>query len=366
MLIETDLTGVPVVVVGVPEEIGPVVRRLERAGAFVSVWDRPEGVGVADVAAAGAGQVSARVAVVVGRARQWLEVRWLRKRCVVLEEPSPGFEGARVLLVGAGPGGAGTMTVDAVRALADADVVLTDRLAAVGDLTRLAPGAEIIDVGKRPGHHAVPQRDIEALLIERAQQGLTVVRLKGGDPYVFGRGSEEVDALVAAGVPVTVVPGVTSAVAVPGEVGIPLTQRGVSHAFTVVSGHVPLSPPQAEALVALRGTIVFLMGVHNLVPLCQALLAAGMAAATPAAVVERGFTPDLRSIVSPLDDLAEEAARAGVSAPAVVVVGEVVRQCEVWARRVSVGEPTTPSSSPVAGERAQRHPASSALRAAAR
>ena len=360
MLIEADLTGVPVVVVGVPGEIGPVVRRFERAGAVVSVWDRPEGVGVAEVAAAGAGDVSARVAVVVGRARQWREVRGLRRRCVILEEPSPEFEGARVLLVGAGPGGAGTMTVDAVRALADADVVLADRLVEVGDLAGLAPGAEIIDVGKRPGHHAVPQRDIEALMIERATRGLTVVRLKGGDPYVFGRGSEEVEALVAAGLPVTVVPGVTSAVAVPGAAGIPVTQREVSHLFTVVSGHVPLTSVQAESLVALGGTIVVLMGVQNLVPLGNALLAAGMDPATPAAVVERGFTPDLRSIVSPLRDLAEEAARAGVSAPAVVVIGEVVRQSDVWDRRVPRATPATPRTNAGPGERAQRHTASSA------
>lgn len=358
MLIETDLTGVPVVVVGVPEEIGRVVRRFERAGAVVSVWDRPAGVGVADVAAAGAEGAGTRIAVVVGQARTWPGVDGLRRRCVVIEEASSGWEGGRALLVGAGPGGAGLMTLDALRALAEADVVLADRLAAVGDLTTLAPRAEVIDVGKRPGHHAVPQRQIEALMIDRAARGLTVVRLKGGDPYVFGRGSEEVDALVAAGIPVTVIPGVTSAVAVPGAVGIPVTQRDVSHTFTVVSGHVPLTPEQAGSLVALRGTIVFLMGVQNLVPLSNALLAAGMDPTMPAAVVERGFTPDQRSVVAGLADLARGGARAGVAPPAVVVVGEVVRQAEVWARRRRHAKPATPASRLGPGQPARRHTAS--------
>jgi uroporphyrin-III C-methyltransferase len=359
MLIETDLTGVPVLVVGVPEETGPVVLRFERAGAVVSVWDQPAGVGVADVAAAGAGEAGARLAVVVGRARGWSETWGLRKRCVVLEEPAPTQDRGRVVLVGAGPGGAGTMTVDAVRALADADLVLADRLAAVGDLAHFAPGAEIIDVGKRPGHHAVPQQQIHTLLVEGAQRGLTVVRLKGGDPYVFGRGSEEVEAAVAAGLPVTVIPGVTSAVAVPGAAGIPVTQRDVSHIFTVVSGHVPLTVEQAESLVTLGGTIVILMGVQNLVPLSTALLAAGLDPHTPAALVERGLTPDMRSVVAPLRHVAGEAARAGVSAPGVIVIGEVVRQSEVWARRGWLGKPATPMGTGGAGERAQRHTATS-------
>ncbi|GAA6526327.1 uroporphyrinogen-III C-methyltransferase [Intrasporangium sp. DVR] len=358
MLIETDLTGVPVVVVGVPSETGPVVERYERCGAVVSVWDQPAAAGVADVAAAGAGHTGARLAVVVGRARSWPETTGLRKRCIVVEEPAASLSRGRVVLVGAGPGGPGTMTVDAVRALADADVVLADRLASVGDLARFAPGAEIVDVGKRPGHHAVPQREIEALMVERAQQGLTVVRLKGGDPYVFGRGSEEVAAAVAAGLPVTVVPGVTSAVAVPGAAGIPVTQREVSHLFTVVSGHAPLTSEQAASLARLGGTIVFLMGVQNLVPLTSALLAAGLDRDTPAAVVERGLTPDMRSLTSPLGRLAEEAAHARVSAPAVIVIGDVVRQSDVWARRLTVREPSTSGTGTGPGERAQRHTAS--------
>jgi len=180
----------------------------------------------------------------------------------------------------------------------------------------------------------VPQDEIERIMVERARAGLTVVRLKGGDPYVFGRGGEEVAAAVEAGLPVTVVPGVSSAVGVPGSAGIPVTHRGVSHVFTVVSGHVPLEAHQARALAGLGGTVVFLMGMHNLVPLTTALVRAGLAADTPAAVVERGFTPDQRSIVGSLATLPDLAARAGATSPSVIVVGEVVRQSAVWARRV--------------------------------
>ncbi|BDZ56164.1 hypothetical protein GCM10025870_32370 [Agromyces marinus] len=145
----------------------------------------------------------------------------------------------RVTLVGGGPGDADLLTIAAVRALATADVVLYDRLAPHEALADLAPGADLVDVGKRPGHHALPQSGIEALLVEHARAGRHAVRLKGGDPYVLGRGGEEVLACRRAGVPVAVVPGITSAIAVPAAAGIPLTHRGVSHLFTVVSGHAP-------------------------------------------------------------------------------------------------------------------------------
>jgi uroporphyrin-III C-methyltransferase len=185
----------------------------------------------------------------------------------------------------------------------------------------------------------VPQDEIERLMVERALAGSTVVRLKGGDPYVFGRGGEEVAAAVQAGLPVTVVPGVSSAVGVPGSAGIPVTHRGVSHTFTVVSGHVPLEPEQARALAGLGGTVVLLMGMHNLVPLTTALVRGGLAVDTPAAVVERGFSPDQRSIVGTLGTLPDLAVRARASSPAVIVVGEVVRQSAVWAARCVVAEP---------------------------
>ncbi|RKT78417.1 uroporphyrin-III C-methyltransferase [Terracoccus luteus] len=340
MLLQTDVGGVPVLVVGASGEVDASVRRWSRAGAVVTT--AVYGTDPADPAADDLATLTtlttraetAHVAVLVGSADRPAVREVLEGRCLVVTEPAPVSRRGRVVLVGAGPGGPGLLTLDAVDALADADVVLADRLAEVGDLTRLAPGARIVDVGKRPGHHAVPQERIESLMVAAALEGLTVVRLKGGDPYVFGRGGEEVAAAVEAGVPVTVVPGVTSAVGVPGAAGIPVTHRGVSHVVTVVSGHVPLTNEQAGGLVALGGTIVLLMGVHNLVPLTGALVAAGLPATTPAAVVERGLTPAQRSVVGTVATLPDLARRHGVTSPAVIVVGEVVRRSQVWDRRV--------------------------------
>lgn len=357
MLLETELTGVPVIVVGLPVEAAAAVRRLRRAGAVVTPV---EDAAALATAASQPVATTPQLAFVVGQARTWPGVDRLRSQCLVVTEdaPDPAPRG-RITLVGAGPGGAGLLTVDAVRALADADVVLTDRLASVGDLARLAPGAEVIDVGKLPGHHAVPQPEIERIMVDHALQGLTVVRLKGGDPFVFGRGGEEVAAAHAAGLPVTVIPGVTSAVAVPGAAGIPVTHRGTSHTFTVVSGHVPLSDQAATGLAALGGTVVFLMGVHNLVPITAALTRAGLDPATPAAVVERGLTPDMRSVVAPLGTLAAAASAHRVASPAVIVIGEVVRQSEAWAARTAAADPATRTTQPSVGEPAQRHTSSS-------
>jgi uroporphyrin-III C-methyltransferase len=324
MLLDIDVSDLSVLVVGSLDETAAAVRRFERAGAVVTTAQRP-----AEVLSA---TRPLRLAVLVGRAREWPEAAMLRERCPVVEEDAATTRG-RIVLVGAGPGGPGLLTIDAVAALADADVVLADRLAHVGDLAPLAPGAEIIDVGKRPGHHAVSQPEIEALMVDRATKGLTVVRLKGGDPFVFGRGGEEVATATAAGLPVSVIPGVTSAVAVPGAAGIPVTHRGISHVVSVISGHVPLTHGQAECLVGLGGTIVFLMGVHNLVPLTTALLSAGLPPETPAAVVERGLTPDMRSTLAPLAALADAAHQVAAASPAVVVVGEVVRLSDAWQDR---------------------------------
>ncbi|QEO15741.1 uroporphyrinogen-III C-methyltransferase [Agromyces intestinalis] len=230
----------------------------------------------------------------------------------------------RVTLVGGGPGDPDLLTVRAVRALADADVVLYDRLAPHTTLAELAPRATLIDVGKRPGHHAVPQHEIDALLVEHARTGAHVVRLKGGDPYVFGRGGEEVLACRAAGIPVTVVPGVSSAVAVPSAAGIPLTHRGVSHLFTVVSGHAPLTDDELDRLAGLGGTIVVLMGVNTLPSLAAGLLRHGLDRTTPVAIVERGTRPDQRTTIAPLDGIVVAAGIAHAASPAVIVIGEVV------------------------------------------
>ncbi|WP_022891835.1 uroporphyrinogen-III C-methyltransferase [Agromyces subbeticus] len=231
----------------------------------------------------------------------------------------------RVTLVGGGPGREDLLTLAALRALGEADVVLYDRLSPHARLHHLAPNAELVDVGKRPGHHAVPQSDIEALLVEHALAGRHVVRLKGGDPYVLGRGSEEVIACHAVGVPVEVIPGVTSAVAVPGAAGIPLTHRGVSHLFTVVSGHAPLTETELGHLAGLGGTVVVLMGVNSLPSLTAGLARHGMSAEMPVAIIERGFHSDQRTTIGELGDIVLTAGRARVASPAVVVVGEVVR-----------------------------------------
>ncbi len=242
--------------------------------------------------------------------------------------PGPGIRGdgvrGRVILVGGGPGSVDLLTLGAVKALAVADVVLFDRLAPYQHLGELAPDALLVDVGKTPGHHPIPQAEIERMLVDHALAGSCVVRLKGGDPFVFGRGGEEVMACRAAGIDVTVIPGVSSAVAVPGAGGIAVTHRDVSRMFTVVSGHAPLSESELAGLAGLASTIVVLMGVSNLPQITQGLIRHGLPGSTPIAVIERGCTPQQRSLFSTLDRILFDAAAAAVAAPAVLVIGEVV------------------------------------------
>jgi uroporphyrin-III C-methyltransferase/precorrin-2 dehydrogenase/sirohydrochlorin ferrochelatase len=229
-----------------------------------------------------------------------------------------------VALVGGGPGDPGLITTRGRRLLAEADVVVVDRLAPRALLGELPDDVEIVDVGKTAGHHPVPQHEINRILVERARAGLRVVRLKGGDPYVLGRGGEELLACRAAGVPVEVVPGVTSAFAVPAAAGIPVTHRGLSKQVAVVSGHEELD----DATAGGTGTLVLLMGVSALRETSASLLAAGRAPSTPAAVVEDGFGPRQRVTTGTLADIADLAAGRGVRAPAVVVVGEVAALAE--------------------------------------
>lgn len=236
----------------------------------------------------------------------------------------PATEGS-VTLVGGGPGDERLLTVAAVEALREADVVLFDRLAPHSTLSDLAPSALLIDVGKTPGHHPIGQSDIEALLVEHALAGSRVVRLKGGDPYVFGRGAEEVAACRAAGVVVTVVPGVTSAISVPAAAGIPVTARGVTHLFTVVSGHAPLSDDEHRHLAGLGGTVIVLMGVATLPTLTAGLIAHGATADLPVAIIERGYTATQRTTIATLATAVHVASATAVRSPAVLVIGEVVR-----------------------------------------
>jgi uroporphyrin-III C-methyltransferase/precorrin-2 dehydrogenase/sirohydrochlorin ferrochelatase len=233
----------------------------------------------------------------------------------------------RVSLVGGGPGDPDLLTVRGFRALLDADVVVTDRLGPTGLLDLLPPEVEVVDVGKTPRSEAIEQTAINDLLVERARGGAYVVRLKGGDPFVLGRGSEEVDACRAAGVPVEVVPGLTSAVAAATLAGIPLTARGITQQFVVASGHVAPGDPRStvdwQALAASDATLVLLMAVANLRPISAALLDGGRAAATPAVIVENASLPDQRVVTARLEQLAEVAESQAISPPAVVVVGEV-------------------------------------------
>jgi uroporphyrin-III C-methyltransferase/precorrin-2 dehydrogenase/sirohydrochlorin ferrochelatase len=231
-----------------------------------------------------------------------------------------------VHLVGGGPGHDDLLTVRGRRLLAQADVVVVDRLAPHGVLAALAEDVEVVDCGKAPGHHQLTQDQINDVLVDRARRGLTVVRLKGGDPFVLGRGGEEALACHAAGVPVEVVPGVTSVVSVPAAAGIPVTHRGVTTSFALVSAHDGIEPVrQAAREHSPATTLVLLMGIRLLHESAAALIAAGRPASTPVAVVERGWTDRQRTTVGTLADIAELARARGVESPAVVVVGEVVR-----------------------------------------
>ncbi|SED81122.1 uroporphyrinogen-III C-methyltransferase [Ruania alba] len=229
----------------------------------------------------------------------------------------------QVTLVGGGPGAVDLLTVRGRRAIAEADVVVADRLGPVDVLSDLAPGVEVINVGKTPGHHPVPQHEINHILVEQAQRGRQVVRLKGGDPFVFGRGGEEMIACREAGVPVHVVPGISSALSVPALAGIPLTHRGTSVSFHVTSGHDGLDSSALVAVAERSATLVILMGVSKLASITDQALAAGAAPETPAAVIERGSTPTERITRSTLGDLTEDAHRLGIAAPAIIVIGDV-------------------------------------------
>jgi uroporphyrin-III C-methyltransferase len=229
-----------------------------------------------------------------------------------------------VTLIGGGPGHEQLLTVGALEALGRADIVYYDRLGPTENLQKWAPGADLVDVGKAPGHHAVPQREAEKLMVASALAGRTVVRLKGGDPFVFGRGGEEVLACRAAGVPVTVISGVTSAIAVPAAAGIPVTHRGISRLFTVISGHAPITDAELTHLIGLGGTIVVLMGIGTLQQMVAGLSRLGMRTDMPVAIIERGFAHDQRSTFGRLDTIGALATSAGVRSPAIVVIGEVV------------------------------------------
>jgi uroporphyrin-III C-methyltransferase/precorrin-2 dehydrogenase/sirohydrochlorin ferrochelatase len=243
--------------------------------------------------------------------------------------PTPlGSHGPGVALIGAGPGDPELITVKGRRLLAAADVVVVDRLVPGLLLDELRSDVELIDASKIPYGPAAAQEEINRILVSRALAGRFVARLKGGDPFVFGRGGEEVLACAQAGVPVLVVPGVTSAIAVPSAAGIPVTHRGVAHEFVVVSGHVAPDDPASlvdwAALARLRGTVCVLMGLKNLPAIVGVLLANGRPAGTPVAVVQEGTTGNQQVVRAPLSEIVAEVSAEGIRPPAVVVIGAVV------------------------------------------
>ncbi|MFE6177705.1 uroporphyrinogen-III C-methyltransferase [Streptomyces sp. NPDC056464] len=236
---------------------------------------------------------------------------------------------AGVALVGGGPGDPDLITVRGRRLLAEADVVITDHLGPRDLLAELPASVEVIDAAKLPYGRFMAQEAINNALIEHARQGKSVVRLKGGDPFVYGRGMEEVQALAEAGVPCTVVPGISSSISVPGAAGIPVTHRGVAHEFTVVSGHIAPDDERSlvdwPALARLTGTLVILMGVGTLAKVAETLIAHGKSPDTPVALVQEGTTAAQRRVDATLATAGQAVADHEVKPPAVIVIGEVVR-----------------------------------------
>ncbi|MDC5696896.1 uroporphyrinogen-III C-methyltransferase [Intrasporangium calvum] len=322
MSLDLSLTGRSVLLTGIAHDAGATIHALLRDGAHVTVTapadpaDLP--TSVRDLAERGLIELRAEPEptaydVVIRAARATV--------------PAEGSGAGEVILVGGGPSDAGLITIQGLEALQRADVVVHDRLAPLAALAHAPEGAEIIDVGKIPRGEFTPQERINAILVEQAQRGRTVVRLKGGDNFVFGRGGEEAQACRTAGIPVTVVPGITSSVAAPALAGIPVTHRDLVQGFSVVSGHVPPGDPRSTldwgALARSGTTLVILMGVATLPAVATELIAQGLAADTPAAVVADAGMASMRTVRAPLDAIAETAAREGIGAPAVVVIGAV-------------------------------------------
>lgn len=231
----------------------------------------------------------------------------------------------KVFLIGAGPGDADLITLKAVKALGLADVILIDDLVN-RELLQHAPQARVVEVGKRGGCKSTPQHFINRMMVALATQGQTVIRLKGGDPFLFGRGGEEMQALQMAGIDVEIVPGITSGIAAPASIGIPVTHREFTHGVTFVTGHTQNEEkPDWQALVASGTTLVIYMGMKYLSAIVSDLLEAGIAADIPAAAIQQGTTQHQRQVISSLTELPAAVKQEGLQSPAIIVVGEVVR-----------------------------------------
>ena len=339
-----DVMGRPAVVFGGGGAAVRQVAALTQAGAYVTVVSERAASSIVDLAdrglvtwhrrefddgdlqdtwlavtATGRTEIDDRIAAACEERRIWC----LRDRA---EEPS-ARRGGRVILVGGGPGDPGLLTVAGLEALRSADVVVTDRLAPLSVLADLDSGVEVVDVGKIPFGKATPQHEINRTLTDRALAGQTVVRLKGGDSFLFGRGGEELLACAEAGVEVSVIPGVTSALAVPAVAGIPITHRGITQGVTVISGHVspddPASTVDYAALARAGTTLVFLMAVTTLPAVTSTLVRHGLSPETPAVTIENGTLAQQRVVRGTLADIAETVAAAGIAPPAITVIGSV-------------------------------------------
>lgn len=341
---DLDLAGRRVVVRGGrAEALAPVTALLE-AGADVTVVSDAPGTTIADLADRGLltvraeddpGVLDGAALLVPATGDSDLDADAARQAAaagVLAIRPAvpllPGGDGrGEVVLVGGGPGDPGLLTVAGLEAVRTADVLVVDRLAPLSVLQQVRPGAEVIDVAKIPRGSFTSQERINELLVEHGRAGRRVVRLKGGDNFVFGRGGEEWQACAAAGIPVRVVPGVSSAIAAPALAGIPLTHRQLTQGFTVVSGHLPPGDPGSTldwgALARAGTTLVVLMGVSTLPAITAELVAQGMAPETPAATVADAGLPSQRDVRGRVDDIAALTLAAGIRPPAVTVIGAV-------------------------------------------
>lgn len=340
---ELPVRGRRVLVVGGADRLLGRVAALRDAGADVHVIAPTVAAALADLSERGllrwdprrvtAADVAAAALVVLDDPSVDAQVRaWADERgvfCLGPADAEPHRRGGagKVILVGGGPGDPGLLTVAGLAAVRDADVIVTDRLAPLAVLEQARPGAEIVDVGKIPRGRFTPQERINELLVEHGRAGRTVVRLKGGDNFVFGRGGEEWQACADAGIEVQVIPGVSAAVGVPGLAGIPLTHRTANQGFTVITAHVPPGDPRSTldyAALARGGTaLVIMMGVATLPAVTAELIRHGLDPATPAATVADGGLPDQRTVRGTVASIAEATAAAGIRPPAITVIGSV-------------------------------------------
>jgi uroporphyrin-III C-methyltransferase len=340
-----ELDGLPVLVCGGGPAALSVIRRLLESGAVVTVVAPEVGATVADLAARGLlimrrrppapddFRGAALVVPATGVAeRDQLIAAAARDHGVPAVSPSPATsERSRgvgsVILVGGGPGDPGLLTVAGLEAIKDADVIVCDRLAPLAALQHASPEALIIEVAKIPRGTFTPQERINQILIEHAAAGKTVVRLKGGDPFVFGRGGEEWQACAAAGIPVTVIPGVSSATAGPALAGVPLTHRELTQGFTVISGHAPPGDPGStlnwQALATANTTLLIMMGVATLPDITAELIKHGLDPSTPAMTVADAAMPSQRSVRGTLTNIAALTKEADIKPPAITVIGAV-------------------------------------------